>query len=119
MTVVIGCLIVDHNHSIQNCVKVNLQTDNFSNHINLPNVLLLNARSITTKIDDLICLSNEAVHEIICITETWLSDDVPTKILSLPNFDIIRTDRSGRKGGGVAIYVHETLPYRIRDDLSR
>ena len=108
-------------HNPLNCTKLNLVHPHVSNHINLPNILLLNARSIAHgKIDELICISNEAVHEIICITETWLDEVVPDEFefVSLPNYDIIRANRSGKKGGGVAIYVHEALPYRARDDLS-
>lgn len=104
-------------HNPSNCIKPNV-VDPVSNFISLPNILLLNARSIAGKIDELVYISSEINHQIICITETWLDESVPSESLSLPNYDIIRADGSGRKGGGVALYVHETLPYRTRDELT-
>ena len=104
-------------HNPLNCIKPCL-VNSVSNRITLPNILLLNSRSIAGKIDELICISSEVEHQIICVTETWLDETVPNEYVSLPKYDIIRADRSGRRGGGVAIYVHETLPYRTRYDLS-
>ena len=34
-------------------------------------------------------------------------------MVSLRNYHLIRKDRQGRAGGGVAIYVHDTLPYLV------
>ncbi len=49
---------------------------------------------------------------MLCITETWLNYDVTDAEVSLENYNIFRGDRqSGRRGGGVALYVKsEILP---------
>ena len=53
------------------------------------------------------------LHEVqmICIiSETWLSSDVTDAEVGIPNFNIVREDRSNNtRHGGSAIYVHKSL----------
>jgi hypothetical protein len=44
-------------------------------------------------------------------TETWLTDDVPDSMLASNGYSIHRKDRSGRRGGGVAILLAKYLKY--------
>ncbi|XP_078688663.1 uncharacterized protein LOC144920377 isoform X2 [Branchiostoma floridae x Branchiostoma belcheri] len=71
--------------------------------------------------------------DIICLTETWLSENVPSSQVQLESFNMFRKDRSGRRvcedgssatsnapHGGVAVYVRDV--YRcseipIPDDI--
>ena len=53
------------------------------------------------------------------VTETWLSDDIPDEALYIPGFTIVRNDRSTGRGGGVAIYIRETLPFKIRCEFNK
>ncbi len=70
-----------------------------SNSINISHI---NARSINNKFHKINSLIVEHNIHILCISETWLNKE--TKYLDLPsNYDIIRNDRIGKKGGGVAI----------------
>ena len=46
--------------------------------------------------------------DIICITETWLSDEISNDELNLPNYNNFRLDRN-RHGGGVLIYVNSSF----------
>ena len=57
---------------------------------------------------------------VICIPETWCTDNVEnTVIYTLPNYSSIRQTRSsGKTGCSLAIYIHDTLKYTIRRDLS-
>lgn len=45
------------------------------------------------------------------MSETWLMPDYPSNFVSIPNYNIIRTDREGR-GGGVAFYLK--APYKFK-----
>lgn len=56
-----------------------------------------------------IVLDNE--FSIIGVSETWLLPDFPSQFISIPNYNLIRTDRDGR-GGGVACYLK--APYRFK-----
>ena len=56
--------------------------------------------------------------DIITISETWLTPDIPDDNISLKGFHKpIRKDRDG-EGGGVAIYVRENLILKPRPDLN-
>jgi len=67
--------------------------------------LLINARSIYKKLDELRILTTNVRPGCIAITETWLSDDITNECLTLEGYVLLRSDRSGRQGGGVCLYV--------------
>lgn len=62
------------------------------------------------------------MHEVsfdlatISINETRLDDSILNDEVKIPGFDIVRKDRN-RNGGGVAIYLRNTIPHTVRDDL--
>ena len=79
-------------------------------HINIP-------QSLRPKLD---ILEIEAQsYDILVISETWLSPSTDNNAILIPNFNPpFRCDRIGKIGGGVAIYIRETLAGSIRPDLS-
>ena len=50
--------------------------------------------------------------DIICIVETWLSEDVTNNEILLPDYQVHRLDRN-RHGGGIALYVHDSLSCKV------
>lgn len=61
-----------------------------------------NLRSLLPKIDSLQLLVNETKPDILKINETWLHNDIPDQLVTLPGYDLIRHDRQTRcRGGGV------------------
>ena len=48
----------------------------------MPRLLLTNVRSLIPKIDELEVVANVNEADIICITETWLTPDIPDSALS-------------------------------------
>ena len=44
--------------------------------------------------------------DVICVVETWLSDDIPNDELSVIGYHLCRFDRD-RHGGGVLIYLRD------------
>jgi exonuclease III len=61
-------------------------------------------------------LQIENQFDIICVSETWLSDQVSDDDIQLENYDVHRRDRQSR-GGGVCIYANSSLSCKRRDDL--
>ena len=61
---------------------------------------------------------NEFTLQIVIVTETWLSADIPEDVINIPGFILIRKDRHNGFGGGCAIYVNGEIPMKIRNDLS-
>ena len=80
----------------------------------------LNIRSLRQKIDSIRLegLDNKTI-DILSLSETWLDDTIQDTEISLPGFVCTRRDRIGDKTGygGVAVYVREGLPFRVRHDI--
>ena len=56
--------------------------------------------------------------KFVCISETWLNQDI-VQFASLDDYNSEHSMRdTGQKGGGVSIYVHNTINYSHRTDLS-
>ena len=55
--------------------------------------------------------------DILAINETRLGRSIMDSDVSLNGYDLIRNDRN-RNGGGVCIYIRNTIQYKIRDDIS-
>ena len=51
------------------------------------------------------------------IIETWLDSDNYSDYL-LNDYEFCHRNRLNKKGGGVAIYVHKSLKYRILKNMS-
>jgi endonuclease/exonuclease/phosphatase (EEP) superfamily protein YafD len=89
-------------------------------------IIHMNSRSILNKTDELQHICKTLQPDIVCITETWLDDSVPTQTCTPNGYNIIRKDRSedfkqkyGRnKGGGVAVYYKEHLNVERKEYLT-
>src|SRR6185437_7006066 len=97
------------------------QTANFFSKLGHSDFSILHAniRSLTKNLDKLKDLLNICDFEpkAIAISETWLSGD-KHKIVQLPNYVFLHFDRAHKTGGGVALYVHCSLRYRMRNDIN-
>ena len=90
-----------------------------NNSDNVFNFIHLNVRGLFGKKDNLKDLIAEiegddesnVIHSIgIC--ETLLSHNIPTENIGISNYEIIRSDRKTKKGGGVAILIKKNLNYK-------
>ena len=70
----------------------------------------LNARSIINKKNELDIMVDEIKPHIIGITESWANNDITYAELGLEDYVMFRKDRMGRRGGGVLLYIKETIP---------
>lgn len=73
-----------------------------------------NTRGLRTKIPDFFQCISTLEFDLVCITETWLKQDILDSELSPSNYNIYRNDRDAvtsgkRDGGGVLIAVRSTL----------
>eukprot|EP00117_Sycon_ciliatum_P021456 scpid108601/ scgid2488/ len=77
----------------------------------------LNVCSVRRKVAEVqTFISTRGIHAL-AIAETWLTPDVSDQELSIPHFKLYRRDRPDQRGGGVAVYCHESLAFRQRADL--
>ena len=70
----------------------------------------LNARSIINKKPELNIMVDDIKPHIIGITESWANNDITDAELGLEGYVMFRKERMGRRGGGVLLYIKETIP---------
>ena len=83
----------------------------------MPSLLLTNANRICNKLDDLSVLVQAHNPTLIAVTESWLDDSIPDSAISLRSFSVLRRDRQGQPGGGVLLYVNNSIMSRRLTDL--
>ena len=84
-------------------------------------MLHLNIKSLQKNFDSLLNLLMTLKFEfkVICITETWCSDNsMNHNLFELPQYKSIHQVRRAGKVGGIAVFLHESLTFNIRHDLS-
>ena len=65
---------------------------------------------MSNNIDELRCITDINDTTIAIITESWLSNDIPTTAISLKdNYNTYRKDRVNCYGGGVVAYIKSDL----------
>ena len=55
-------------------------------------------------------LAHDTNPHLICITETWLTSEIPDGELLIPGFNLYRNDSSRGQAGGVRVYASTLLP---------
>lgn len=58
-----------------------------------------------------IILQND-IH-LMALSESWLKTKDSSGSFLIPNYNLLHNDRSGEGGGGVALYVHESIKSRV------
>lgn len=64
----------------------------------------LNVRSLFTGFKEFSSLIIDNKLDVVCVSETWLSEHIPSDIMKVDGYHLFRKDRSGR-GGGVGMFV--------------
>ena len=80
--------------------------------------VLLNARSLVNKIDDIRCYVFETDPDIVMVTESWGRDAIDDVSLNLPGYFLKRRDRNSRLGKGCLIYVKDHIVVTFDDELT-
>ena len=75
----------------------------------IPSLLIGNLRSLAPKVDELDSVIRHNGCDIVSVTETWLTSDIPDSAVSLQDYVLFRKDRHNRCGGGVALFVSSTV----------
>ena len=87
--------MISVNGSVNHTVLSNVKRQ--SKSYGIPSIILANVRSIAKKLDELHQLALYNNVGMICITETWLTSNIPDSSVSIPGFNLFRKD-SGSPG---------------------
>ena len=51
--------------------------------------------------------------DVVAVTETWFQPDLPLQYVSIPDYELLSKARTGRTGGGVALYSKFSLNAKL------
>ena len=68
----------------------------------------VNIRSLLPKFVLFTALAHSTNPDVLAVSESWLRKTTKTPEISIPNYNILREDRTA-KGGGVTIYCRDSL----------
>ena len=75
-----------------------------------------NITSLVAHIDELKIAMSDCIPDILCVNETRLDKSISDNIIKIHGYVCIRKDRN-RNGGGVSVYIRETINFRSRSEL--
>ena len=81
------------------------------------NIAHLNVSSLLKNIDEIRHLMNNNKIHILGLSETRLDDSVLDNEIRIDDYNIIRLDRK-RTGGGIILYVHESVQFVTHHDFA-
>ena len=79
-------------------------------------VMALNISSLMLHLDELWVFISDNKTQIIGITETKIDSTIQNSDIEIDDYVIERNDRD-KHGGGVALYIHKSINYRVREDI--
>ncbi|CAC5416206.1 unnamed protein product [Mytilus coruscus] len=84
------------------------------------NAVCLNVRHILSKFDELknMITINNRYLDLFGLVETFLKPDINNEQCKVPGYKIFRKDRQSKDGGGLLVYVKDSIAVKNRSDLS-
>ena len=111
---------LEGNYETDNCTYEDLNKDIPCDSGDL-SIIQLNIRGLTSKLGDLVHILNNSFStkhpDVVLLCETWLSSRSPKPVIN--GYNIERSDRLHKKGGGVAVLISTKCKYRRRKDLEQ
>ena len=75
---------------------------------------------MVTSFDNLLVMVNRYCFDIITMSETWLKEnDLLLQHISIPGYLQAFNNRNIIRGGGVGIYLKESINFKRRSDLEK
>lgn len=75
-------------------------------------VVHINAQSINNKADEFKFVFENSGIDVVCVSETWLSESTSDSFICPYGFKVFRCDRVSH-GGGVAIFVRKGISCKV------
>lgn len=90
----------------------------FNDHSNLLKVMHLNTQSMVSTFDCFTSLLHDHPYDVLCLSETWLKDCKHLlNYVQIPEYKIHFRNRINGRGGGVGMYVRESIKHTKRNDI--
>ena len=76
----------------------------------------MNIRSLENHFDDLMMfIEDQQLNKpsVLCLTETWLSDDTTFSLFEIPEYHRLISHAGFNRNSGAGLYVHKSLRYQV------
>jgi len=73
----------------------------------------VNCQSLLAHLDEFRCFFANSGYHAICMSETWLKPTISDLMVALPGYHLLRRDRCGKSGGGVAIFLSNQFRAKV------
>lgn len=86
---------------------------NLSNRRNISklNIAHVNVRSVVPNINDIKAYIVNNNIDILAVSESWLCPAIADEAINVNNFGLVRKDRTTGRGGGVLLFVKNTIQF--------
>ena len=84
-------------------------------------ILHLNIRSLNKSIDNLrdFLASLKGKFSVTVLTESWYDETAnKNSLFDLENYNSVHKTRKNKKRGGICIYIHKSIHFKVRNDLA-
>ncbi|XP_048590336.1 uncharacterized protein LOC5519158 [Nematostella vectensis] len=83
-------------------------------------IMHINTQCMTSTFDSLLHMVNRYSLDIITMSETWLKENkLLLQHVTIPGYVHAFNNRDKKKGGGVGVYVKESIEFKRRTDIKR
>ena len=111
-----------NDYSGNNDICYNIESEGF-NALDIPvegcfSIFYMNSRSLCRHFYDIQDYLSTLTHtfSIYGFSETWFRESPPPYI-TMANYQLVHSSRSHKLGGGVALFVDNSLKFRVRHDI--
>ena len=74
---------------------------------------------MVSSFDEFIVMLQEHPFDMLTLSETWLKDDVNLlNFVQIPGYKFSYRNRNERRGGGIGLYIKDSIEYKVRHDLN-
>ena len=88
-----------------------------SSHLFGLSLLVTNTMSLAPKIDEVNYFATRKNPDLICLTETWLTEAISENCINIPGYYLICKNRPTGAHGGVCVYINNLIQYKTLDQL--
>ena len=106
-----------HNNSIKSEYYTEKQFNNTISDNNKLSILHLNIRRVPLHFSEFLCYLDtlDLEFKIISLSKTGINNH--HAVYNITDYNLKMDHRHKRRGGGVSLYIHNILQYKIRNDL--
>ena len=98
----------------------NIHILNFKSHRKHLSIGDLNTQSMLSSFDEFYVMHQEHPFDVLTPWGTWLKDDVNLlKYVRIPGYKFSYKNRNERRGGGVGLYIKDSIEYKVLHDLNK